>query len=111
MKLTINRDKWLRGEPGESSLLRSRDGKMCCLGFYCLACGVSEDDITDISAPSDIRSMLDSQLWLFGSTTYAHSTDCRNLIFINDVRTIGLADRERKIKEVFARHDVEVEFV
>lgn len=42
--VTIPRSKWLRGEGSmDSFLLRGRDGKMCCVGFMCLARGVPVD--------------------------------------------------------------------
>lgn len=41
MKLTIDRSKWLRGDPN-SMLLRPTDGRMCCLGFLGLALPVGK---------------------------------------------------------------------
>ena len=39
--LKIDRRTWLRGEgASQSFLLREADGKMCCLGFACLAAGL-----------------------------------------------------------------------
>ena len=46
MKLVIDRATWLRGEGHEQSyLLRECDGKMCCLGFFALACGLHPERI------------------------------------------------------------------
>jgi hypothetical protein len=52
LKVVIDRTRWLRGEPEDSYLLRSEDGKMCCLGFAELAAGATPEEITDSGAPS-----------------------------------------------------------
>ena len=45
MKLTIDRNVWLRGEGnGVSFLLREVDRKMCCVGIYLKACGILENE-------------------------------------------------------------------
>lgn len=50
--VTVERRRWLRGEGSTPSrLLRSTDGKMCCLGFACLALGKTEDEIRDRKSP------------------------------------------------------------
>lgn len=45
MKLTIYRDKWLRGGNGVSMLRNSYGGSMCCMGFLARACGIDSPDI------------------------------------------------------------------
>jgi hypothetical protein len=61
-KLTIDRETWLRGEGSSNSFLRrAGDGKQCCLGFYCLARGLSAEEITDSTTP-DIVGIND--IWL-----------------------------------------------
>jgi hypothetical protein len=55
LEFTVDRTRWLRGEGSErSSLFRPEDGKMCCLGFACLAAGHTEEDIADVSSPNGI---------------------------------------------------------
>lgn len=52
MKLVIDRTRWQRGNPaGSSSLLNHKTGKMCCLGFYALAEGLTKYQIKDMSSP------------------------------------------------------------
>ena len=137
MKLTIDRSKWLRGE-ANSCLLRPSDGKMCCLGFYALSVGLSPEKITDISTPVGIpldsiyetRSQLWGEgKWLFvptnalafltnaytNSRTYggqeSTSADSSDLMKYNDCPNLNPNIREERIKEIFAKHDVEVEFI
>lgn len=120
MKLVIDRAKWLRGEKDAGLLLRESDGKMCCLGFLALACGLEEDQIVEVGEPHETRSPLLPK-WLCSAydeheddgelvTKYIDSSDAVELMKIND--TVGDdAPREREIASVFAKHGVEVEFV
>jgi hypothetical protein len=55
LKFTVDRKRWLRGEGERNSLLlRESDGKMCCLGFACLAAGHTESDIRGVATPTGI---------------------------------------------------------
>ena len=51
-EFTVNRKTWIRGDNLNSYLLRSDDNKMCCLGFFCLASGLTEDQIRNITEPN-----------------------------------------------------------
>jgi hypothetical protein len=51
-KFVVKRNKWLRGNTDDSTLLDSR-GRMCCLGFYSRACGLPKKMIADESAPAN----------------------------------------------------------
>ena len=51
--LTIERSKWLRGHV-EESYLRDDQGRMCCLGFDAVACGLTPEQITWIAEPSEL---------------------------------------------------------
>ena len=115
MKFTIDRKRWLRGEGSDKSfLLRPSDGKMCCLGFYALACGVSEWTITGASLPRWAHTYPEHAQWLFGSRRSALcESPCETLAAINDdmFSITTEAIREEKIVAVFAQYGVEVEFV
>jgi hypothetical protein len=128
MKLTIDRKKWLRGEGSATSLLLRRgDGKMCCLGFYGLACGLKETDILGISNPNYLIAGFASVeshnrwvkakkggAWLFDQTNPSlWSNDCKMLMTINDAlpRCLSQKEREQKIKNIFAKHNVQVKFI
>ena len=126
MKLTIDRATWLRGEgDSESKLLRERDGKMCCLGFYAVACNIPRDRILDTETPALIDEEGDSRAawnradksgdWLFDSENEP-SADCEELMVINDTHfnqdnAIRDQEREKAITEIFAKHGVEVSFI
>jgi hypothetical protein len=115
MKLIIDRERWLRGEGAdESYLLRSRDSKMCCLGFFGLACNLTENQIINECMPNafSLSQVSWNQDWLFDQNNRrALSQETKSLLIINDTVNLNSDERERRIKEIFARHNVEVEFV
>ena len=120
MKLVIDRKTWIRGEDsGASCLLRSSDGKKCCLGFYALACGLHENQIREKPAPANlsntgIKQWNDTMYRSIPTDAYQtlkHSSIAQHLMLINDeVCFSSEEEREQKIKELFARIGVEVEF-
>lgn len=57
---TVNRNNWLRKDEN-SMLLRPSDGKMCCMGFYALACGATREEIEGKSALNDIDGAVYSE--------------------------------------------------
>lgn len=131
-KLIIDRKTWLRGDNsyGGSMLFRPRDGLKCCLGFYCEANGIPKENLECVADPSCLFIMEQVSIpsWLFKNPydldiSTSLSEDCNKLIeindrYINDKYYISKteydkqeAQREQEIKEIFAKHDVEVEFV
>lgn len=105
-KLVIDRSRWLRGEGGgESALLRQADKKMCCLGFFGLACGVPSESMLDKGEPAAVEMDAKSLWppWLEGSV--------HRLIETNDAENLTDGEREMGIAAEFAAHGVEVEFI
>jgi hypothetical protein len=110
MKLVIDRNKWLRGEGhGESYLLRKSDGKMCCLGFYGIACGIPQSMLVDVTTPSSVHDSFNS--WGDGQWLLSRWRHCESLMDTNDLEIIDDNKREKYIAAIFAEHDVQVEFV
>lgn len=102
MNLVIDRKRWLRGEGSQNSkLLRPIDGKMCCLGFYGLACGLSAEHLRNVGLPADTASCRLWPPWLRDS-----DFECDDLTYLNDNDP-----DEAKIAAIFARHGVTVRFV
>lgn len=115
MKLVIDRKRWIRGEE-LSFLLRPTDERMCCLGFYGLACGVPKASLRVQANPRFAAgfSEVEQAGWLFKNGPlygYSHSNDAIRLMKINDAEDIADTDRETQIAAIFAKHGVEVEFV
>ena len=114
MKLKINRKRWFRGKGSEESkLLRAEDRKMCCLGFYLRACGVSVRGLTDETLPSDMLEDVPKKArWLLKKTNeFENSSDCQYLIDQNDTEELNELTREKRIAARFQKHGVDVEFV
>jgi hypothetical protein len=119
MKLTIDRSTWLRGEGSTNAYLRRKeDGKQCCLGFYCAALGLDSGKLVDVKSPIGIEALykdtlfpIEAAKWLFGGNVFNVSEECYQLTIANDTLAIAEDKREETVKEIFAKHDVEVEFV
>lgn len=120
MKLTITRSEWYRGQV--NSMLLKSDGKKCCLGFYALALGATEDQIRGQFCPNDVATEvawpsgfvippLNTSIGGHVTTRYSNSGNACDLIFINDHSTLTEKDREAQLTEEFAKIGVEVEFV
>lgn len=124
-EFTIDRSKHARGF--ESALLTSakrevdRAGLRCCLGFYCQAHGVSDEQMRGSGSPSDIldEASIDKlPKWLFSGHYKYDSRDVERLMAVNDLELGGEtakrlrikseADRERLITSIFAKHGVTV---
>lgn len=102
-EFVIDRSKWLRGEgPAESYLLRASDGRMCCLGIYLEACGVS---------PTDLRSKKSPTTCLVPKEHPVFELDLPQLVTVNDSFGYEDAERETVIAECFARREINVRFM
>lgn len=115
---TIDRNTWLRGEgPTRSKLLRSDDGRKCCLGFYSTACGLPDDDIRDVISPSALEEKLGrigEMEWLLDSPSKDHeefSESADRLMEFNDNVYGDPAEREQVIVDTFAAQGITVTFI
>ena len=126
-KITIDRKIWLHGKkqidhtsdnPEKASMLyRPLDEKMCCIGIYLNQCGVSKKVLlgkgdavslidVDIKLPKEAEWLVDTERYPSGNICSSNSKDAGHLMIVND----GTAN-EKTIKAMFAKHDVEIEFV
>lgn len=118
-RFTVKRATWLRGEGDEDSrLLRPSDGKMCCLGHYCLAAGLAADDIKDMETPAalytghldkpvDAEDRIEIEALANGGIN-SKAAGC--LMEINDHRAYSDAEREATLTNLFASIGVAVTF-
>lgn len=107
--LVIDRRRWLRGEGGgDSALYRTRDGKMCCVGFYCRMV-----KRLPIAVIRDSRWTYDGILpddhWL-NTDDSPDTIDAERLATVNDARGLDDPSRERQIAAIFAKHGVRAKF-
>lgn len=97
-----------------SKLLRPSDGKMCCLGSYLLACGVTKEQIEGRESPDDIDSLPETAGWTVEPAPVIRklfSDDCERLMRVNDVRNVDEKYREERVIELFAKQGITVEFI
>jgi hypothetical protein len=132
MDFTIKRSLWLRGEGStKSRLLRESDGKMCCLGQYALACGLSRSQIEGCEAPislithsrmkpqkaedwADAYEIADwMKLYQRNGPGFDTAMRTHDLMSANDYDELGFteAERETSIIGYFAKIGVNVTFV
>lgn len=124
MKLTIDRSKWLRGEGSdESYLLRESDGKMCCVGFFAIACGVSPDEIRGKKGIDMNHHKILDDCVSFSCLPNPPAKMGRNkyravpvqvlidLYNFNDFKDVPEGQREMNIQDSFKTIGVEVTFV
>lgn len=108
--VTIVRSEWVRGkeavETGSALLLSN--GKKCCLGFACLALGVTQGQIDGVGIPVILSAEVVIPAWL---RREAPASDVRKLVGTNDSSRTSDAARERRIKRIFSRHNLKAVFV
>lgn len=120
IEFTINRRWWMHKsvEEGGSLLLDSESNRKCCLGFYGLACGVDREQIKDIGdycGTDDPNSLPEQLNWLWKKldhpwVKYGETKLAEKLVKANDAKNLKLAEKESKIKKLFAKKGIKVNF-
>lgn len=114
-ELKINRRKWGTGDEG-GSLLNPVTGKMCCLGFFCLAAGVPKAELEGEPMPAGIKDCLEypklktvvnfqKRVNKFVTTQLSTVNDSEAPKFVNNPKA-----REARIAKLFGELGVTVEF-
>ena len=112
LKVIVDRKGRLRGK-GPSELRSQYTGKMCCVGFACLAAGMSESDIAGkltvipanferVGIPEELEPLMTKAGF---STPGAH-----NLYTINDYTEYEDSNREALIKRLGTEVGLDFEF-
>jgi hypothetical protein len=130
-EFTIDRTTWLRGEGCFESRLLTHDGKLCCLGFYCLARGFTRKQIFDEAMPMALVGDNGSQNLriklaelgeptalllktafpdLFDAVDHNHRSLTR-LAETNDDYLLSDEERERRLTGMFAARKIKVNFI
>ncbi len=117
---TVKRSKWKRGGkgPGETFLL-NKEGHMCCLGFYALACGLPKKNIREVVAPRDLvragknwnTVLVEKEKAPSGYEFVLNSDTAVDAIRANDDQELSDKDREADIKDTFKLVGIKVKFV
>ena len=107
LKVIVDREKWYRGHGGQESRLLREDGLMCCMGFACLAAGVSLNDIRNVDRVERVNP--NSAI-----PPTSRTKDYTALYYANDERSYegqGEQHRETRIKELGEHVDIEFTFI
>jgi hypothetical protein len=114
---TVRRGSWLRGS--SNGELRDERGKMCCLGFLCLAYGANWRAIEGHGMPQGVvggsgkfPKWLRAEIYKsLGSTVPVAKNSVYVIADINDDRNIDDETRERQLTEEFAKQKLSIKFV
>lgn len=118
LKVTVDRSRWFRGQGGEKSRLLMASGKMCCLGFACIAAGHTSDEIMEVATPNGLeRELLPGveqyRKALSGDMGIVEAIDnpIHRAINVNDDVRIIDQERESQLQEILAQVGIDMEFV
>lgn len=103
----VTRDKWARGGY-DVALHDESTGKMCCLGFYLAACGVTKEAMgtkTHACSLDDVDFPRESSWLKDGSDEY----DLVNINGISEDEIDG-SEREAALAEIFLEHGITVTY-
>ena len=105
-QVVIDRKHW------GTTVLRSttKSHKQCCLGFTCLAYGLSTDQIEGYAMPAGLPEEIQAKLpkWLqFGKG--GQSQDSTSAALIND-SSLTWAEKEKRLKPLFKKHRIQLVF-
>jgi hypothetical protein len=109
-KFTISLSKWgnqIHHWNSGSKLYDEHTDRYCCLGLYGLACGIQSEHLKYNLMPSTLNTKWPN--WLFEYKGSTGQTWMSLLADINDTN-LPLADKQKKIADIFAKHGVTVTF-
>jgi hypothetical protein len=121
MKITIERSRWISGQPihnlgpnavgaGETALLNDH-GFMCCLGFVCIQLGLTEDQIEGQPEPSYLGPETHSKIGdVFFDTHGLANEFTAAAIEINDDPQTPRQQREKELTSLFKDYGYDLEF-
>lgn len=111
---TIDRSEWVTGrnldERKNPSQLLNFNKKKCCVGFACLAAGLSEEEIDGVEAPMGTWKVKGlSGFDKLGN--WKHEGIAPEIYLVNDDSGLTDQEREEDVRDLFAKIGVEVKFV
>lgn len=118
---TIKRSEWFRGQGSLSSrLVLPPEGTgsecRCCLGFYGLACGLTDDQMRGKETPARLYSkdnpQYDNWFALLMDEIGSITPNCLSMMHANDIQDLEYTDtaREADLTDLFEQIDVKVTF-
>lgn len=108
----VDRTKWKNSHTflgRGAALLDGRNGSMCCLGFVCEQLGVKRNDLEDKTTPYRLKKDWDIPYLLTKEGMETPLTF--HAITINDEPHIPPKVKEKRLKELFNQHELDIRFV
>lgn len=115
-QVVVVRERWYRGQGDAfSMLLRPKDRKMCCLGFWMCAAGATEKDIESYVSPRSLARIRECDIDGLVDTDYYNSKQnsdiCGEMMRTNDEVRMEEASRELALIQQAARLGTKLVFV
>ena len=124
-KVIIDRTKWSRGSLAANALLVNREtaesispgvprakvGRMCCLGFVCLAQGVPRKSLSGQPFPADLSRLVPGLTYRDDTWGWRNTHFAEGAAEINDNGDISEEDRESQLIELAAQNGFEFQFI
>ena len=105
LTVVVNRKRWYRGKPNTSAL-RKRSGKKCCIGFLASALGVKNKDMTEVGVLDDVDTVIDLSTFIDKNGHALTET-----YITNDDSALTDKAREKELRAIGKRMDVRFRFV
>ncbi len=106
----ISMKEWLRGQPGDSFLLRD-DGQRCCVGIYLKACGVPEERLELVQAAAGVAEVSGIPDWMLEAVSHCGVRSAIGQLYWTNDHGSDDAERKAAITAQFAAKGITVTFV
>lgn len=118
----VDRASWKNSHtfPGTATqlLTESKDSPntMCCLGFVCNQLDVPKEDLLNCLTPGSLRDKwtipyLMEKISMMGEDKWIDTELSDKAMEINDYDHIAPKDKEKLLKELFAKHNLGIKFI
>jgi hypothetical protein len=119
-EFVIDRSKWRSGEKGKYAIgkgtteMKNEEGYMCCLGQICNHLHPDKKMI-NVRDPEDFYNSIkykeDNFLVYNEGYDNLNTTLSNKAMYINDTVKYNIKERESKLKELFAEHNIKLKFI
>jgi hypothetical protein len=122
-EFVIDRSKWRSGEKGKYAIgkgatrMKNEEGYMCCLGQICNHLH-PDRGMTKFADPEEFYNIYNSMEYkednfLVYNEGYdnLNTTLSNKAMYINDNPEYNIKERESKLKELFAEHNIKLKFI
>jgi hypothetical protein len=108
-KFVVDRKTWFRGAGSWMSSLLRGDGRRCCIGFVGNQVGCTDDELRFVPSVEKLLESCEPAARKFPD--WMQDARIFDAYQTNDDLDLNDVERESKLKEIFARHGDEIEFI